>query len=168
MEFRESRPSPQALQPPINTRPIVQSVNTSWADPKGPQKTPQPSTGVPQPHPQPHTQPQASSPTQPQQQVQYPIQPSSYPMAGHSSPSQPSGGKSDAKIEIEPRDAEADASVLHARMQAELEERYREYQRSLWELQRSNIPDRTPGTPPGLYPELELTAGPSSGGGALG
>ena len=164
MESRESRPSPQALQPPISTRPIIPSTNANWANPSGPQKTPQPSTGASQPH----SQPQAGSPTQPQQQVQYPTQPTSYPMTSHSSPSQPSNGTSDAKIEIIKRDTEADTSIIAARMSVELEERYREYQRSLWELQRSNIPARTPGTPPGLYPQLELTAGPSSGGGALG
>ena len=167
IESWESRPSPQALQPPINTRPIVKSTNTNWADPQSPQQNPQPQpqAGGPQPHPQ----PQVGLTTQSQQQVQYSIQPCSYPRAGQSSQPKQSGGNSNTNIEIEPRDDEANASAIHAQMQAELERRYREYQQSLWELQRSNPPARTPGTPPALYPQLELTTGQTnSGGGALG
>ena len=40
-----------------------------------------------------------------------------------------------------------------AELLANIEERFQEYQRSLWDLQRA-IPGRTPGMPPGLYPSL--------------
>ena len=57
-----------------------------------------------------------------------------------------------------------DADILVARLKANLEERYREYQCSLWDLHRA-IPGRTPGTPPGLYPTLShlLPAHPVEG-----
>ena len=40
-----------------------------------------------------------------------------------------------------------------AELLANIEEKFREYQRSLWDLQRA-IPGGTPGMPPGLYPSL--------------
>ena len=46
-----------------------------------------------------------------------------------------------------------DAKILAVRMKADLEEKFMEYQRSLWDLQKA-IPGRTPGTPQGLYPTL--------------
>ena len=160
MESRESRPSPQPLQPPLSTRPII----PNWANPGSPQQTPQPSTGPSQTL----SQPQTDSPVQPHPQVQCPTQPARYPTASTPSPTQLSNGTGDTQVKVVKRETETDASIIAARMSVELEERYREYQRSLWELQRSTIPARTPGTPPGLYPKLELTASPSSGGGALG
>ena len=57
IESRESRPSPQSL-PPINTRPIMRSTNSSnWASPQGPQP-----------------QLQVGNTAQSQQQASYPIQ----------------------------------------------------------------------------------------------
>ena len=54
IESRESRPAPQALQPPINTRPIMKSTNnSSWVNPQSPQPHPQPQAGGPPSHPQP-------------------------------------------------------------------------------------------------------------------
>ena len=46
-----------------------------------------------------------------------------------------------------------DAKILGVRMKADLEEKFMEYQRSLWDLQKA-IPGRTPGAPPSLYPTL--------------
>ena len=46
-----------------------------------------------------------------------------------------------------------DAKILAVRMKADLEEKFMEYQRSLWDLQKA-IPGRTPGAPPSLYPTL--------------
>ena len=81
----------------------------------------------------------------------------------------PSEGTSDTSNEIESKDNEAVASAVHAQRQAELERRYREYQQSLWELQRSSPQARPPGSPPYIYPQLDHTAGQTiSGGGALG
>ena len=160
-ESRESRPNPQSLlkslQSPLSTRPVIQN----WANPGSPQQTPPSSTG-PAYTP---SQPQADPPVQ--HQVHYPTQSSSYPVATTPSPAQLCTGTSDAQVKVAERETENDAEILAVRMKADLEERFREYQRSLWDLQRA-IPGRTPGTPPGLYPTLQLTAITPSDRGTLG
>ena len=67
-------------------------------------------------------------------------------------------------VKVAERETDNDAEILAVRMKADLEEKFREYQRSLWDLQRA-IPGRTPGTPPGLYPTLShlLPAHPVEG-----
>ena len=160
-ESRESRPNPQSLQlkslqSPLSTRPVIQN----WANPGSPQQTPPSSTGPA------HTpsQPQADPPVQ--HQVHYPTQSSSYPVATTSNSAQLCTGNSEAQVsdKVAERETDNDAEILAVSMKANLEERFREYQRSLWDLQRA-IPGRTPGTPPGLYPTLShlLPAHPVEG-----
>ena len=84
IESRESRPSPQSL-PPINTRPIMKSTNSSnWASPQGPQPQPQPQVG---------------NTAQSQQQASYPIQTCSQTWGDQSYPSMPSEGTSDGRCQ---------------------------------------------------------------------
>ena len=161
-ESRESRPNPQtlikSLQSPLSTRPVIQN----WANPGSPQQTPPSSTGHT------HTPPQPQAGSHVQHQVNYPTQSSSYPMATTPNSAQlDSNNETQVSVKVAERETDNDAEILAVRMKADLEERFREYQRSLWDLQRA-IPGRTPGTPPGLYPTLQLTASTPSGGGALG
>ena len=148
-ESRESRPNPQSLltslQSPLSTRPVIQN----WANPGSPQQTPPSSTGPA------HTPSQAQAGPPVQHQVNYPTQSSSYPVATTSNSAQLCTGKSETQVSVKVVESETDndAEILAVRMKADLEERFREYQRSLWDLQRA-IPGRTPGTPPGLYPTL--------------
>ena len=161
-ESRESRPNPQSLltslQSPLSTRPVIQD----WAKPGSPHQQTSPSSAGPT-----HTPSQAQAGTPVQHQVNYSNQSSSYPVATNPN-SQPCIGQGETQVSVKVVENETDneAELLAVRMKADLEERFREYQRSLWDLQRS-IPGRTPGMPPGLYPTLSLTACKPSGGGAL-
>ena len=87
-------------------------------------------------------------------------------MATTSSSAQLCTGKGETQVSVKVAESETDndAEILAVRMKADLEERFREYQRSLWDLQRA-ISARTPGTPPGLYPNLShsLPAHPVEG-----
>ena len=62
-------------------------------------------------------------------------------------------GETQVSVKAVENETDNEAETLAVRMKADLEERFREYQRSLWDLHRA-IPGRTPGTPPGLYPTL--------------
>ena len=144
-ESRESRPNPQSLvkslQSPLSMRPVIQN----WATPGSPQQTPTSSTG----HTHTPPQPQAGPPVQ--HQVTYPTPSSSYPVANAPNSTQPeSNNETQVSVKIAENE---DAKILAVRMKADLEEKFMEYQRSLWDLQKA-IPGRTPGTPPGLYPTL--------------
>ena len=166
-ESRESRPDPQSLkpkslQPPLSTRPVTQN----WAHPAypgSPQQSP-PSSAGPTYTP---SQPQADPPIQ--HQVHYPTQSPNYPVATSPNAAQLCTGNNDAQVKVAESETDCDAENLTVRMKAaaDFEEKFKEYQRSLWDLQRA-IPGRTPGAPPGLYPTLPLTASTPSGGGALG
>ena len=46
-----------------------------------------------------------------------------------------------------------EAKILAVKMKADLEEKYMEYQRSLWDLQKA-IPNGALGAPPTIYPTL--------------
>ena len=48
-----------------------------------------------------------------------------------------------------------EAKILAVKMKADLEEKYMEYQRSLWDLQKA-IPNGALGAPPTLYPTLPV------------
>ena len=72
-------------------------------------------------------------------------------MASSPTPAQPDSNiETQVSVKVADHD---DAKNLAVRMKADLEEKFREYQRSLWDLHQA-IPGRTPGTPPGLYPTL--------------
>ena len=153
----ENRPNPihlSTLQSPIGTRPVIKN----WASPGSPQQTPPSSAGSTPP------QPQADSPVQ--HQVHNPNH-NSYPVATTSNPAVLCSSNGDAQASDKVTDGETvnDADILAARLKTNLEERFREYQRSLWELHRA-IPGRTPGTLPGLYPTLShlMPAHPAEGG----
>ena len=164
-ESRESRPDPQtlkpkSLQPPLSTRPVTQN----WAYPGSPQQTPPPSAGPTYTPSHPQADPSI------QHQVHYPTQSPDHSVATLPSADRLCTGNTDAvKVKVAESETDCDAEILTVRMKAaaDFEEKFKEYQRSLWDLQRA-IPGRTPGAPAGLYPTLPLTASPPSGGGALG
>ena len=59
----------------------------------------------------------------------------------------------ETQVSVKVAETDNDAKILAVCIKADLKEKFREYQRSLWDLQKA-IPGRTPGTPPGLYPTL--------------
>ena len=139
-EHMENRPNPihlSTLQSPIGTRPAIKN----WASP-GNQLQPQTlSAGSTAPQPQ-QTPTPSSDPTYApthgqagpsiQNQVNYPIQ---------------SPGRGETQVSVRMMEDEQNNK---AELLANIEEKYREYQRSLWDLQRTGMP----GMPPGLYPSL--------------
>ena len=144
-ESQEKRPDPQSLtksiRSPLNTRPVIQN----WASKSCPQQTLPLTTG------QTHTtpQPQAGSPAQ--HQVNYPIQPQKYPVTISPISIQPDAN---CETQVSVRTADHDeAKILAVKMKADLEEKYMEYQRSLWDLQKA-IPNGALGAPPTIYPTL--------------
>ena len=160
-ESRESRPDPKTLKPkslqtPLSTRPV-----TAWAYLGGPQQTPPPPAGPT--HTPSHPQADPSS----QHQVHYSLQSPDHTVATLPSADRLQAGHTDAvKVKVAESETDCDAENLTVRMKAaaDFEEKFKEYQRSLWDLQKT-IPGRTPGTPAGLYPTLPVS---TSGGGALG
>ena len=144
-ESRENRPNPQSLitslQSPLSTQPVIRN----WAAPGSPQKTPPSSTE----HTHTQLQPQPNSPVQ--HQVNYSIHSPKYPVTTTPSSVQ-LDGNNDTQVSV--KTAENDnAKILAAQMKADLEAKFLEYQRSLWDLHKA-IPGGTPGTPPSLYPTL--------------
>ena len=58
------------------------------------------------------------------------------------------------ETQVSVRTADQDETkILAAKMKADLEEKYMEYQRSLWDLQKA-IPNGALGAPPTIYPTL--------------
>ena len=162
-ESRESRPDPKTLRPkslqnPLSTRPV-----TAWAYQGNPHQTPPPA-GIT------HTPSLPQADPSVQHQVQYSLTSPDHTVATLPSADRLQAGHTDAvKVKVAESETDCDAENLTVRMKAaaDFEEKFKEYQRSLWDLQRA-IPGRTPGTPAGLYPTLPLTASTPSGGGALG
>ena len=138
-EHMENRPQPinlTKLQSPIATRPVVKN----WASP-GNNLHQTPSAGSvasqPQQTPSPSSDPRkfgagAEAGSSIKNQVNYPTQ---------------SLGRGETQVSIRMREEE---QTHKAELLANIEERYREYQRSLWDLQRTGMP----GMPPALYPSL--------------
>ena len=61
-----------------------------------------------------------------------------------------------SETQVSVRTADHDeAKILAVKMKADLEEKYMEYQRSLWDLQKA-IPNGALGAPPTLYPTLPV------------
>ena len=145
-ESQEKRPDPKSitksLRFPVNTRPVVQN----WASPNSPQQSFQLTSG--QTHTTPQTQ--TGSPAQ-QHQVPYPIQAQKYPVTISPIPIQPNAN---CETQVSVRTADQDeAKILAVKMKADLEEKYIEYQRSLWDLQKA-IPNGALGASPTIYPTL--------------
>ena len=142
-ESRETRPNPQslltAIQSPLSTRPMV----SNWAKPDSPQKqTPAPSSGSTCGPSQGQTGPYIPN------QVNYPHQsPGGYPVTIMSNSAQPCMGQGETKVTVKVEEDEPDNK---AELLANIEEKFKEYQRSLWDLQRAGMP----GLPPGLYPSI--------------
>ena len=144
-ESRETRPNPQslltAIPSPLSTRPIV----SNWAKPDSTQQqTPTSSPGST------HAPSQEQAGSSIQNQVNYPNQSPGYPMTTKPSTAQPCMGQGETQVSVKVVEDEPDNK---AELLANIEEKFREYQRSLWDLQRA-IPGGTPGMPPGLYPSL--------------
>ena len=58
------------------------------------------------------------------------------------------------ETQVSVRTADQDGTkILQAKMKADLEEKYMEYQWSLWDLQKA-IPNGALGVPPTIYPTL--------------
>ena len=72
-------------------------------------------------------------------------------MASSPTPAQPDSNiETQVSVKVADHD---DAKNLAVRMKADLEEKFREYQRSLWDLHQA-ISGRVPRMPPSLYPTL--------------
>ena len=144
-ESQEKRPDPQSLtkslRSPLNTRPVVQN----WASTTSTKQTFPLTTG------QTHTTPQLQTGSPVQHQVNYPIQPQKYPVT-ISPISVHQDANSETQVSVRTADQD-EAKILAVKMKADLEEKYMEYQRSLWDLQKA-IPNGALGAPPTLYPTL--------------
>merc|ERR1712115_287459 len=139
---RETRPNPQslltAIQSPLSTRPMI----SNWAKPDSPQQqTPTLSSGSTYGPSQGQTGPSIPN------QVNYPNQSPGYPVTIMPSSAQPCMGQGETKVSVKVEEDELDNK---AELLANIEEKFKEYQRSLWDLQRA----RMPGLPPGLYPSI--------------
>ena len=136
----ENRPHPinlTKLQSPIGTRPVMKN----WASPGNQLQHQTFSAGSVAPQPQqtptPLSDPRkfgagAEAGPSIQNQVNYPTQ---------------SPGRGETQVSVRMME---DEQTHKAELLANIEERYREYQRSLWDLQRTGMP----GMPPALYPSL--------------
>ena len=139
-DHMENRPNPihlSTLQSPIGTRPVIKN----WASPGNPLQTQTSSAGstppqaqqTPTSSPDPtHAPSQGQADSSIQNQVNYPNQ---------------SPGRGETQVSVRMME---DEQTHKAELLANIKERYREYQRSLWDLQRTGMP----GMPPGLYPSL--------------
>ena len=149
-ESRETRPRPEELVKsvltPVNTRPMVK--NSDWARKDSPQKQTQPivpgqSSGPSLGHSIPYIQ----------NQVNYPYNtPGGYPVTIMPNNIQPGRvqNNSSSPEDVEEDATDAKTSQNNKELLAKIEARFQEYQKSLWELQRSGMP----GLPHGMYPSV--------------
>ena len=145
-EAQEKRPDPKSitksLRFPINTRPKVRN----WASPHTSQQPFQLQSGL-------QTQPLTESPGQ-QHHLGYPAQAHKYPITVSPVPVTPTTN-CETQISVRTADQE-ETKIMQAKMKADMEEKYMEYQRSLWDLQKA-IPNGALGTPTTIYPALPAT-----------
>ena len=59
-------------------------------------------------------------------------------------------GENNVSIEVEEDETDNKATPDNKELLANIEVKFKEYQRSLWDLQRTGMP----GLPPGLYPSI--------------
>ena len=142
-EAQEKRPDPKSITKSlrflVNTRPKVRN----WASPPSSQQPFQLPSGL-----QPQTL--TESPAQ-QQHIGYPIQLHKYPITVSPVPITPT---TNCETQVSVRTADQDEiKIMQAKMKADMEEKYMEYQRSLWELQKA-IPNGALGAPSTIYPAL--------------
>ena len=90
------------------------------------------------------------SPAQ-QQQIGYTIPPHKYPISVSPVPVTQTSS-SETQVSVRTSDHE-ETKIMQAKMKADMEEKYMEYQRSLWELQKA-VPNGALGAPATIYPAL--------------
>ena len=91
------------------------------------------------------------SPATQQHQIGYTIPPHKYPISVSPVPVTQTSN-SETKVSVRPSNQE-DTKIMQAQMKAEMEAKYMEYQRSLWELQKA-VPNGALGAPTTIYPAL--------------
>ena len=90
------------------------------------------------------------SPAQ-QQQIGYTIPPHKYPISVSPVPVTQTSS-SETQVSVRTSDHE-ETKIMQAKMKADMEEKYMEYQRSLWKLQKA-VPNGALGAPATIYPAL--------------
>merc|ERR1712240_845001 len=91
------------------------------------------------------------SPAQQQHQTGYTIPPHKYPISVSPVPVTQTSS-SETQVSVRTSDQE-ETKIIQAKMKAEMEEKYMEYLRSLWELQKA-VPNGALGAPATIYPAL--------------
>ena len=149
-ESRETRPRPEELVKtvltPVNTRPMVR--NSAWAKKEGSQQQMQPAFPG-----QPYVPSIGHSTPYTQNQVTFAYNtPGGYPVtvsAPHTqSGTNPEDGSNPEEADSE--STEAKTAQKNKELLAKIDIRFKEYQNSLWELQRAGMP----GLPQGMYPTV--------------
>ena len=96
-------------------------------------------------------QPQTMTESPTQHQIGYTIPPHKYPISVSPVPvTQTSSGETQVSVRTSNQE---DTKIMQAKMKAEMEEKYMEYQRSLWELQKA-VPNGALRAPTTIYPAL--------------
>ena len=149
-ESRETRPRPEELVKtvltPVNTRPMVR--NSAWAKKDGSQQQMQPAFPG-----QPYGPSIGHSIPYTQNQVTFPYNtPGGYPVTVMPPNIQSGMSPEDSSSpeEVDRESTEAKTSQKNQELLAKIETRFKEYQSSLWELQRAGMP----GLPQGMYPSV--------------
>ena len=149
-ESRETRPRPEELVKtvltPVNTRPMVR--NSAWA--KKDSSLKQMQSAVPG---QPYGPSMGHSIPYTQNQVTFPYNtPGGYPVTVMPPNIQSGMSPEDSSSpeEVDRESTEAKTSQKNQELLAKIKTRFKEYQSSLWELQRAGMP----GLPHGMYPSV--------------
>ena len=149
-ESRETRPRPEELVKtvltPVNTRPMVR--NSAWAKKDSSQKQMQ--SAVPG---QPYGPSMGHSIPYAQNQVTFPYNtPGGYPVTVMPPNIQSGMSPEDSSNpeEVDSESTEAKTAQKNKELLAKIDIRFKEYQSSLWELQRAGMP----GLPQGMYPTV--------------
>ena len=149
-ESRETRPRPEELVKtvltPVNTRPMVR--NSAWAKKDSSQKQMQ--SAVPG---QPYGPSMGHSIPYTQNQVTFPYNtPGGYPVTVMPPNIQSGMSPEDSSSpeEVDSESTEAKTAQKNKELLAKIDIRFKEYQSSLWELQRAGMP----GLPQGMYPTV--------------
>ena len=149
-ESRETRPRPEELVKtvltPVNTRPMVR--NSAWAKKDSSQKQMQ--SAVPG---QPYGPSMGHQIPYTQNQVTFPYNtPGGYPVTVMPPNIQSGMSPEDSSSpeEVDSESTEAKTAQKNKELLAKIDIRFKEYQSSLWELQRAGMP----GLPQGMYPTV--------------
>ena len=137
-QVKRQDPKSRSFRFPVGTRPKVQTGASS------PQQPFLFQSGF-----QPQTTP--DSPGQQQHQIGYTIPPHKYPISVSTVSASQTSDK-DSQVSVRTSNQE-ETKIVQAKMKAEMEAKYMEYQRSLWELQKA-VPNGALGAPDTIYPAL--------------